>query len=99
MMSPGPKSATCDRDLLRLPPHFPGGLVQSQTEECGVAQAVLGRPFDQSDLHHQLRLRPEYLTHLIDRDATAPTPDISVGKIGKRALWNLQRFQLAEKLA
>src|SRR5437879_8459243 len=95
----GPKSATCDRDLLRLPPHFPGGLIKSQAEECGVPQPVIGRPFYESDLRHELRLCPVHLLHLISRDAPAPSPDIRVRKIGKWALLNLQRFQLAENFA
>ena len=62
-------------------------------------QAVLGRPLDESDLRHELRLRPLHFAHLISRDACAPSPDIGVRKIGKWALLNLQRFQLAENLA
>ena len=99
MMAPGPKSAPCDRDLLRLPPHFPGGLIGSQTEECGVPQTVLGRPFHESDLRYELRLRPVHLAHLISGDSAAPSPDIRVRKIGKWTALDLQRLQLAEKLA
>jgi len=40
-----------------------------------------------------------HLAHLISRDATAPSPDISVRKIGKWAVLNLQRFQLSENLS
>jgi hypothetical protein len=86
-------------DLLGLLPYLPGGLIKSQAEECGVPQAVFGRPFYESDLRDQLRLRPVHLAHLIRRDTCAPSPDISVRKIGKWAILNLQRFQLAEKLA
>src|ERR1700682_3343644 len=94
-----PKSVTRDCDLLGLPPDFPGGLIKSQAEECGVPQAVFRRPFYETDLRHELRLRPVHLAHLIRRDAPAPSPDISVRKIGKWAVLNLQRFQLAENLA
>src|SRR4029077_5635222 len=92
-------SATLDCDLLGLPPHFPGGLIKSQTEECSVSQAVFGRPFYESDLRHELRLRPVHLAHLIRRDAPAPSPDISVRKIGEWAVLNLQWLQLAQNLA
>jgi hypothetical protein len=61
---------------------FPGGFIKSETEECGVSQAGLGRPFYESDLRHELRLRPVHLAHLIRRDAPAPSPDIGVRKIG-----------------
>src|ERR1700694_2975366 len=94
-----PKAVTLDCDLLGLPPHFPDGLIKSQAEECGVSQAVLGRPFYESDLRHELRLRPVHLAHLLRRDAPAPSPDISVCKIGEWAVLNLQRFQFDESLA
>src|SRR6266478_9165725 len=99
MTAHGPKSVTLHCDLLGLPPHLPGGLIKSQAEECGVSQAVLGRPFYESDLRHELRLRPVHLAHLIRRDAPAPSPDISVRKIGEWAVLNLQWLQLAQNLA
>jgi hypothetical protein len=86
-------------DLLEVLPHLSGGLIKSQAEECGVPQAVFGRPFHESDLRHKLRLCPAHLAHLISRDASAPAPDVSVGKIGKWAVLNLQWFQLAENLS
>jgi len=93
----GPKPVIYD--LLGVVPHLSGGLIKSQAEECGVPQAVFGRPFHESDLRHQLRLRPVHLVHLISCDTCAPSPDISVRKIGKRAVLNLQWFQLAENLS
>jgi hypothetical protein len=47
-----------------------------------VPQALLGRPFYESDLRHELGLRPMHLADLISRDASAPTPDIGVRKSG-----------------
>jgi hypothetical protein len=99
MCGHGPKSATLARDVPGLPLHFPGGLIKPQAQECGVSQAVLGRPFYESDLRHELRLRPVHLAHLIRRDASAPSPDTSVRKIGEWVVLNLQQLQLAENLA
>jgi hypothetical protein len=64
-----------------------------------VPQAAVGRPFYESDLRHEVRLRPVHLAHLISGDSAAPSSDIRVRKIGKWARLNLQRFQLAKKVA
>src|ERR1700730_2569074 len=64
-----------------------------------MAKTLFGGPLCEFDLRHELRLRPMHLAHLISRDAPAPSPDISVRKIRKWAVLNLQRFQLAENLA
>ncbi len=42
------------RTASRLASHFFGGLVNAQAEECRMAKSPLGRPFEESDLRHQL---------------------------------------------
>jgi hypothetical protein len=54
-----------------------------------MAKTLFAGALRESDLRHQLRLRPMHLAHLIRRDASAPSPDIGVGKIGEWAVLNL----------
>jgi hypothetical protein len=59
-------------------------LVLAQTKECRVAQVIVRRPFDESNLRNQFGLEPLHLGHLIRGHAAAPVRGLAVRKIDER---------------
>src|SRR5215831_1285838 len=79
-------------------PHFPGGFVSPQTEECSMAQPALAGPFSETDLSDEVRADPAHLMHLVCRDATTPPAGGRVGEICEGTGRHGKRPELLEQL-
>jgi hypothetical protein len=64
-------------------PNFPGRLVIAQAQESRMTRAVVGCPFNESDLCEDLGLRPLHLRHFLCRDAAPHRLGLGPGRLAK----------------